>query len=68
MSNRKISALTMGINGLFMVALFGFVGFRLMSGSSVLPVGYQPWVIGLVAFVPISCAALGNYLRLRRDA
>lgn len=67
MSNRRILILTLGLNGLYMAALFAFVASRMLSGLSPMPEGYGPLVIGSAVIVPLACIGLGNLLRLRRN-
>jgi hypothetical protein len=68
MSDRQIVVLVLGINSVFLTAIFGFIGVRLLSGFSPVPAGYTPLVLGAAVIVPISCIGLGNFLRLHWNA
>ncbi len=68
MSNRKITALVLSLNGAYLALLFGFFGYRLLSGLSPMPEGYGPLAMGAAAAVPFASIGLGTFLRHRRDA
>jgi hypothetical protein len=67
MSDRQIIALTLGLNGIYLVALFGFVTFRLVSGLSFMPDGYGPLATASAIIVPTACIGLSNFLKQRRN-
>ena len=67
MSNLKIIALVLSLNGGYLVALFSFMGYRIWSGLSPVPDGYGPLVLGSSVAVAMGCSGLGNFLRQRRD-
>ena len=67
MSNHRILILTLGLNGLYMAALFTFMASRILLGLSPMPEGYGPLVIGSAVIVPLVCIGVGNLLRLRRN-
>jgi hypothetical protein len=68
MSDRRVIALTLGINGLYIASLFGIVGFRFLTGLTPVPAGNGPLIMGSAVFAPVTCIGLGNFLRLRRNA
>ena len=68
MSNAKITALVLSLNGLYLALLLGFFGYRLLSGLSPMPEGYGPLAMAAAAAVPFAITGLGTFLRLRRDA
>lgn len=68
MSDRRIILLTLSINGAYLTALFGYLAFRVMSGLSFMPEHYGPLIAASAIIVPVACAGLGNFLRLRRNS
>lgn len=66
MPDRPIIALTLGLNGLYLTALFGFIAVRLLSGHAPVPEGFGAVVMGSAVSVSMICIGLGNFLRLRR--
>lgn len=66
-SNRKIIFLSLACNVIVLVCVLGYIGARLLFGLSALPSGWQPWIMAMIGLVPISCAGIANFLRLRRD-
>lgn len=64
MSDRGIIFLTLGLNGGYLVTMFGFMGLRMVSGLAPLPSGYGPLVWSAM-IVPVAITSLGTFLRLR---
>jgi hypothetical protein len=67
-SDKSIIAIALAPNGAFVLALLGWMTWRLSSGQAPFPNGWTPIVMGLCAVVPVLSVAFANYLRLRRDA
>jgi len=67
-SDKSIIAIALVPNGIFVAALLAWMAWRLASGLAPLPHGASPFVMGLCAIVPMACAAVANFIRLRRDA
>lgn len=67
MSDRRIIALTLGLNAVYLAGLFGFVALRLSSGLSPIPTGLGPFVFASTALAPIAFGWLGNFMRMRRN-
>jgi hypothetical protein len=68
MSDRNIRTLVLSLNAIYLATLFGFIGFRLVSGLAAVPQGYAPLLIASAIAIPMACIGFGNFLRLRRDA
>jgi hypothetical protein len=54
-------------NGMFVCALFGWMAGRMSLGEGPLPHGWTPFVMALIATVPIISVAAGNAVRMTGD-